>query len=182
MNYNNPLSPILTLVALIITACLFSATDAGAGAVKAQQWEITADKLTRYENPPSVIAEGNVILEKSEQVTRQQKVKGKTDWSSLLEEVPGAAIEETTDTEKTKTVTTTKVITTIKADWMVYDMDLGTVKVRGNVLIDVGPDQLTAEEGVVNLNRETGSFTNATIIRQYKDMHFEGRQILSSLV
>jgi LPS-assembly protein len=178
VNYNNPLSPILTLVALVVTTCIFSPADGAAEAVNAQQWEITADKLTRYEDPPSIIAEGNVVLEKSEQITRQQKVKKKTDWSGLLEEGPGAAIEdEQLDPEKKKTVTTTKVITTIKADWMVYDLDLGTVKTRGNVLIDIGPDQLTAEAGVVNLNRETGTFTNATIIRQYKDMHFEGRVI-----
>lgn len=173
MNYNNPLSPILTLVVLVVTTCMFSPADGAAEAVKAQQWEITADKLTRYEDPPSVIAEGNVVLEKTEQITRQQQVEDKSDWSGLLEEGPGPAIED----ENTETVTTTKVITTIKADWMVYDMDLGTVKTRGNVLIDIGPDQLAAEEGVVNLNRETGTFTNATIIRQYKDMHFEGRII-----
>jgi len=178
VNYNNPLSPILTLVALVVTTCMFSPADGAAKAVKAQQWEITADKLTRYEDPPSVIAEGNVVLEKSEQITRQQQVDKKTDWTDLLEESPGPAIEDgQPDQEKTETLTTTKVITTIKADWMVYDMDLGTVKTRGNVLIDIGPDQLAAEEGVVNLNRETGSFTNATIIRGYKDMHFEGRVI-----
>ena len=149
--------------------------DADAEAIEAQQWEITADKLTRYEDPPSVIAEGNVVLEKSEEITRQKKVKPKTDWSTLLEEGPSQEVVQ--DQEKEETVTTTKVITTIKADWMVYDMDLGTVKARGNVLIDIGPDQLTADEGVVNLNRETGTFTNASIIRQYKDMHFEGRVI-----
>ena len=74
-------------------------------------------------------------------------------------------------------VTETKVTTTIKADWMVYDLDLGSVKARGNVLIDIGPDQLTAEKGVINLNRETGTFTNASIIREYKDMHLEGKVI-----
>jgi len=157
---------------------MFSPTDGAAEAVKAQQWEITADKLTRYEDPPSIIAEGNVVLEKSEQITRQQQGEEKTDWSGLLGEDPGPAIkDEQPDPEKPETVTTTKVISTIKADWMVYDMDLGTVKSRGNVLIDIGPDQLAAEEGVVNLNRETGTFTNASIIRQYKDMHFEGRVI-----
>lgn len=178
MNYNNPLSPILTLVALVVAFCMFSPTNGAAEAVKAQQWEITADKLTRYEDPPSIIAEGNVVLEKSEQITRQRQGEEKTDWSGLLGEDPGPAIkEEQPDPEEPETVTTTKVITTIKADWMVYDMDLGTVKSRGNVLIDIGPDQLAADEGVINLNRETGTFTNAKIIRQYKEMHFEGRVI-----
>ena len=175
---NNPLFPIVTFVILVVTSCMLSPTDADAEAVKAQQWEITADKLTRYEDPPSVVAEGNVILEKSESVTKQKKTEKKTDWNDLLEEGPGQIVqEEQTENDEEQTVTKTRVITTIKADWMVYDMDLGTVKARGDVLIDVGPDQLAAEEGVVNLNRETGTFTNATIIRRYKDMHFEGRVI-----
>ena len=178
MNSNNPLFPIATFVVLVVASCMLSPTDAGAEAVKAQQWEITADKLTRYEDPPSVVAEGNVILEKSESVTKQKKTEKKNDWSDLLEESPDQVLQaEQPDIDETKTVTTTRVITTIKADWMVYDLDLGTVKARGDVLIDVGPDQLAAEEGVVNLNRETGTFSNATIIREYKDMHFEGRVI-----
>lgn len=171
MNCNNPLLPIVTLAFFVITSCMLSPTDAGAEAVMAQQWEITADKLTRYEAPPTVVAEGNVILEKSESVTKKKKGEKKTDWNDLLEEGPSQVVQEE------QTVTATQVITTIKADWMVYDMDMGTVKARGDVLIDVGPDQLAAEEGVVNLNRETGTFTNATIIRRYKDMHFEGRVI-----
>jgi len=178
VNCNNPLLPIVTIVLLVLTSCIFSPTDAGAEAIQAQQWEITADKLIRFEDPPSIIAEGNVVLEKSEKISRQKKIEKKTDWSSLLEET--AELETTpepTDQKKVETVTTTKVITTIKANWMVYDVDLGTVKARGNVLIDIGPDQLTADKGVINLNRETGTFTNASIIRQYKDMHFEGRVI-----
>ncbi len=174
MNHNSPISPILTIVACVVAACLFTPADAAAEAVQAQQWEITADKLTRYETPPSVIAEGNVILEKTETVTRQKKVDTQTSWNDLLGESPVAPKPEQDEEEA---VTTSKIITTIKADWMVYDMDLGTVKARGNLLIDVGSDQLTAEEGVVNLNRETGSFTNATIVRQDNEMYMEGRVI-----
>ena len=178
VNYKSPISPILTIAAFVVAGCLFSPTDAAAEAVQAQQWEITADKLTRYENPPSVIAEGNVILEKSETVTRQKKAAVETSWNDLLEESATAPEpEQKGEDEGEKTVTTNKIITTIKADWMVYDMDLGTVKARGNVLIDVGPDQLTADEGVVNLNRETGTFTNAAIVREYKQMYMEGRVI-----
>ncbi len=178
MNSSNPFLHTVIFIVLVVTFCMFSPADADAAAVKAQQWEITADKLTRYEDPPSIVAEGNVILEKIENVTKQKKIKKKADWSDLLEESPyQAAPKEQPAEEQEEMVTTTKVITTIKADWMVYDMDLGTVKARGDLVIDIGPDKLTAEEGVVNLNRETGTFTNALIIRQYKDMHFEGRVI-----
>ncbi len=210
VNKNNPASTIVTLTALVISFCIFSPTDSAAEAVKAMQWQIDADKLTRFEDPPSIIAEGNVILTKTQKITRQKVEVKKNDWGDLIgtfekpEQETGQPDQEdeTIATSKTipsigtpddvaatasqvkdeendegETTTTTKVITTIKADWMVYDVDLGTVKVRGNVLIDIGADHLTAEEGVVNLNRETGTFENATIIRQYKDMHFEGRVI-----
>ena len=220
MNNNNPASTIVTLTAqlasfCLISFCLFSPTEATAEAVQAMQWQIDADKLTRFEDPPSVIAEGNVVLTKTQKVTRQKVEFKKNDWGDLISEIvipeqekektglPVLADQENSTIATSKaapsigeidgipeptarlegeqadpdTITTTKVITTIKADWMVYDVDLGTVKLRGNVLIDVGADQLTAEEGVVNLNRETGTFENATIIRQYKDMHFEGRVI-----
>jgi LPS-assembly protein len=173
------------------------------------QWEITADKLTRFEDPASIIAEGNVVLQKMENITRaanagQEEIDEK-DWGDLLGEDPTPSGESETngistqeggeatliapkkapalegiDAEAAATEeepVTSAVITTIKADWVVYDMDLGTVKLRGNVLIDIGPDKLRASEGIVHLTRETASFTDATIIRQYKDMHVEGRII-----
>ncbi len=172
MNYNNPISPIIFAVLCIFLATFFVPASTFAEAIKAQQWEITADKLTRYENPPTVIAEGKVVLEKVENITKQKKSGRPTGWDDLLGDAPTV-----TEEKKNETVTTSKVITTIKADWMVYDMDLGTVKARGNVFIDIGPDKLSADEATVNLTRETGTFTNASILRTYKDMHFEGRVI-----
>lgn len=165
-------------VSIVLFPVLFLVLTAAPGwseeSINAAQWNITADKLTRYEDPPSVIAEGNVVLTKTRTATREKKVKrGKSDWSSLLGE---DATTTGQDGEK-EVITTTETLTTIKSDWMVYDVDLGTVKSRGNILIDIGEDQLTAEEGVVDLNRETGTFQNATIVREYKDMHFEGRVI-----
>ncbi len=173
MKQTIPSSPITALFILFVSWSLFAAASGRAEVVKASQWQITADKITRYENPPSVIAEGNVVLEKTETITRQKKPAAGSGWSELLEEETG----QPTEKQSAATVTETKTITTIKADWLVYDMDLGTVKARGDLVIDVGPDQLSAESGVVDLNRETGTFYNATIIRQYKDMHFEGRVI-----
>ena len=34
-----------------------------------------------------------------------------------------------------------------------------------------------AEEGVVDLNKETGTFTDATILRKSLDLHLEGKTI-----
>jgi len=160
---------------LLLSACCFLLPMPGrAGSVQAEEWEITADKITRYEDPASVIAEGNVVLEKVESVTRQKKPKKESDWSGLLgEETENIGSEN----KESETITEQKTLTTIKADWIAYDVDLGRIKARGNLLIDIGPDQLTAEAGTVDLNRETGTFQNATIVRAYKDMHLEGRVI-----
>lgn len=165
-----PPIPIRHAIRLLLLAVLpLIPTDSLAEAVKAQQWNITADKMTRYENPPSIIAEGNVILEKTEERVKEQGTAGR--WDALLEEPPKQK------DETGKTVTEIKTLTTIKADWMVYDVNQGSIKARGNLFIEVGPDRLTAETGEVDLNQETGTFTEASIIRDYKDMHFEGRKI-----
>jgi LPS-assembly protein len=167
----------LVIVFLFLSLCWFLfPTWSDAGSIAADEWQITADKLTRYENPASVIAEGNVVLEKMETVTRQKKTEEESDWSSLL----GTKPEDTqglSETEEPETITEHKILTTIKADWIAYDVDLGTIKARGNLLIDIGPDQLTADQGTVDLNQETGTFQNATLLRTYKDLHLEGRVI-----
>lgn len=166
------ISPITTrqpVRLLLIAVLLLLPADALAEVIKAEQWNITADKMTRYENPPSIIAEGNVVLEKIQETVREKEREGR--WDALLEETPkpteGAG----------ESVTEVRTLTTIKADWIVYDVNMGSIKARGNVFIAVGPDTLTAETGEVDLNSETGTFTDATIIRQYKDVHFEGKVI-----
>lgn len=126
--------------------------------------------MTRYENPPSIIAEGNVLLEKTQEIEKKKKKDSR--WDELLEEK--AATEEATEEE---TITQTRTLTTIKADWIVYDINLGSIKARGNLLVKVGTDQLMAEKGEVDLNRETGTFSDASIIRQQKDLHLEGKII-----
>ncbi|MCI5138222.1 MAG: LPS-assembly protein LptD, partial [Candidatus Electrothrix sp. AR1] len=212
VHYRTPFFPFITVGCFLSVFCMFNPTNARAKAVRAMQWEITADKLTRFEDPASIIAEGNVILKKISNTTGTAKEKEtEKDWGDLLGEDTSPA-DESNDTKESQTanalpkgggeatlispkkapalqdadsdpeeqeeeVVTTAVISTIKADWVVYDMDLGTVKLRGNVLIDIGPDKLSASEGVVHLTRETASFNDATIIRQYKDMRITGRII-----
>ena len=175
MRRHNRFLPLPVISALVILCLLLPARSRG-GTLKAEEWEITADKITRYENPASVIAEGHVVLTKKQLVTRpKKKVKKPTDWSDLLGEKRGQKQEK--EQSPPEMVTEQKVLTTIKADWIAYDVDLGRIKARGNLLIDIGPDRLSADAGTVDLNQETGTFTNATIIRQYKDMHLEGKVI-----
>jgi len=158
---------------MIIMPCaglLFLPADSSAEVINAEQWDITADKMTRYENPPSIVAEGNVVLEKTRKSSKKVQTGGK--WAELLEEKKAAGTKGAT-----KTVTKTETMTTIKADWIAYDINLGTVKARGNIHINVGGDQLAASQGDVDLNKETGRFTDATIIRQEQNIHLEGKVI-----
>ncbi|PIE55977.1 MAG: hypothetical protein CSA34_06750 [Desulfobulbus propionicus] len=167
-------SPFPILLFFLTILCLVQPPAVFAAAVQAEQWEITANKITRYEDPPSVIAEGNVVLTKQETITQPRRNTQQTNWAELLNEGDTSPSKPASTEE---VITKTKVLTTISADWVVYDIDLAKIKARGNLVIDIGPDQLSAEVGTIDLNRQTGTFENASILREYKDMHFEGRVI-----
>ncbi len=166
----SPIHPLSALILFVIAGLSFCPLQVLADEVKAPQWNITADKMTRYENPPSIIAEGNVLLEKTQEI--EKKKKRDSGWDELLEEK--APVEEETEKE---TITQTRTLTTIKADWIVYDINFGSIKARGNLLVKVGTDLLMAEKGEVDLNRETGTFFDATIVRKENDLHLEGKII-----
>ncbi len=140
----------------------------GAAEMDAEQWNITADKIIRYENPPSVIAEGNVVLEKKETIPTVKK-PASSRWDALL----GADAEDAGKREQLVETTTT----TIRADWVAYDVAMGQARARGNLHIMVNGDELTAETGTINLKEATGSFENAVIVRQEQQLHLEGRVI-----
>ncbi len=110
-----------------------------------QKWNISADRVTRYQDPDSIVAQGNVVLTKRELVAAKQPQY--------------------------------KTTITVRADWIVYDVELQLIKAKGNVQITTPGDQLSASEGTLNLNSETGKFTDATILRSKHSLHLEGRTI-----
>lgn len=142
------------------------------------EWNITADKITRFQNPESIVAEGNIVLEKREKFPPPppQQVMDQRAWAELLE-------EELAETEITpedlpqdqEMQVRTQIV--IKADWVAYDVEKQSIRARGNVSVDTGDDQLRAEEADVNLETETGSFENAVITRKEYDLHLEGKTI-----
>lgn len=178
MNQTRTPIPTGSLLLLFFCCLLFYPVISLGSDVGKVEWNITADKLTRFENPRSIVAEGNVELIKTQVVTKKKKKSEEegSDWSVLLEEQkkePEAGQQETEAEEATES----KTMTEIYADWMVYDLDLGTVKARGNIFIKIGPDKLYADSGQVDLKQETGTFNNASIIRHEKDVHLEGSVI-----
>ena len=151
--------------------------DVFAEKVSTEKWNISADKVTRYEKPRSIVAQGNVILEKNEQVVaKPAKTTTTTAWAELLEEQISPPAPTANQVEKANTPEY-HITTTIKADWMVYDMDLESIKAKGNAQIITNSEQLFAKELTLNLAKETGVFTDATILRKELSLHLEGKTI-----
>ena len=146
--------------------------------VSTEKWNISADKMVRYESPNSIVAQGNVVLEKKEQYTppppRQDAEL--TSWSVLLEEKVKEP-EKTAKEVAQKAAPEYRTTVTIKSDWMVYDVELESIKAKGNVQITTNDDQLSAKEATLNLTNETGKFTDATVVRKELSMHLEGKTI-----
>ncbi|MDD2463833.1 MAG: LPS assembly protein LptD [Desulfobulbus sp.] len=142
---------------------LFATPVWAAISIDAKQWNITADRMVREENPPLLVAEGNVLLEKKEPVESEPQITGPT---SRPED---RAVGESDQALKT--------VTTVKADRVAYDFTKGTLEATGNLQIAVGGDILTADSGLIDLEKTSGSFKDATFVRHENDLHFEGRLI-----
>ena len=169
----------LFLLSALSSAVLTAPTGSTAAeSLSTEEWDITADRIIRYEKPQSIVAEGNIELIKRKKIPPQPTLAAETvsDWASLLEEdaappeiTPADLPEDAEDVYKTEI--------TIKADWIAYDVSLNSIKARGNVAIITDEDHLYAEQATVNLESETGTFTNATITREEHDLHLEGEVI-----
>ena len=152
--------------------------DVSAENVNTDEWQITADRIIRFDNPQSIVAEGNIQLVKRERLPANPPAKAamSTKWSSLLEEKPQVEQKTPKDLETTKN-DHYETRATIKADWMAYDITFGTIKLRGHIDIVTGDEHLVAEQGEVNLTRDTGSFTDATITMKKNSLHLEGKAV-----
>lgn len=141
------------------------------------EWNISAEKITRLQDPERIIAEGNIILEKKEKVQPPPPPsRSVSDWAELLEE--DVAEQEITPDElssmgKAKFATTT----VIMADWISYDVKKQSIEAKGNVSIATGDDQLHADTAEIDLNNETGTFENALVTRKEHELHLEGKTI-----
>ena len=145
-----------------------------------EEWNISADKIIHYEKPKSIIAEGNIVLEKREALPppRQTKTGTSSDWSDLLGEEkkpkPPTADEISKTSDEKPPM---KVTTTITADWIAYDVEQQSIRAKGHVKIVSGTETLMASEGNVDLNTQNGSFDDAVLIRKEKQLHLEGKKL-----
>ncbi len=170
----------LTLIRIVPAALFFLLVPSlcFAESTATSEWNISADKITRLNDPERIIAEGNIILEKREKILpkpRQRQARG-SDWAVLLEEeeVDDSLTPDELPQQQKPRFETTSVI---EADWVSYNVDEQSITARGNVSIDTGDDQLFAEEAQIDLATETGSFDEALIKRKKHQLHLEGRSI-----
>ena len=148
--------------------------------VATEEWDITADRIIRYEDPESIVAEGNIVLVKRRKVPPkppgpEEGEEEVTDWYILLEEEPEEEVVITPESLETDLEPVYEIQTTIKADWMVYDVTLNTIKARGNVFVEVDDQSITAEQATVNLEQEIGTFKKSGRYRQRKGSSSRGR-------
>lgn len=162
----------------LVTLCAAPAVQS-AETVATEEWNISADKITRYEDPQSVVAEGNVILEKRERLPPPvvETPEEVSDWSELLGEEPKKGEMTADAVVAAPTAIGMRTTVTIKSDWIAYDTTLQSIKARGHIMIDNGEDVLTADQASIDLTKETGTFTNATVVRTDKSLHLEGKTI-----
>lgn len=65
----------------------------------------------------------------------------------------------------------------IRADWARYDLAKGSIKARGNVRIISGSDEISAESADLDLDAESGFFTDCTIFMAESHMFVTGAEV-----
>lgn len=124
---------------LLILSLIFSSGQVLAADSGSDPWQITADRITREDKPPVVIAEGNVVLRRA----------GDAGAGSLV----------------------------LKADWVRYNVNEGTVHARGDFSMRTAGEDVAAAEARVDLNDETAILTETTLFVPESNLHFSGKSV-----
>lgn len=117
-------------------------------------WQVTADKVSRFVNPASIIAEGNVVL------VRQ----GLTSVGQLGADaapVPEGGIKPLT----------------ITGDWIRLDPVANQVKVRGHAVLDSEEEHITADLADMDMDRKIGHLQRATIYFPKRSLYLAGKEV-----
>lgn len=141
------------LLVPIVLSCSASASELSSDS----PWEITADKLSRFEDPATVIAEGNVVL-----VQKQE-----TGTITVTSEKNGVVSEEVRPRKPL----------TITGDWIRLDPVLNTVKVRGNAVLDSDDEHIIADVANLDLDNHTGTLKNTTVYFPQRHLFLAGEHV-----
>ena len=120
----------------------------------ATPWQVTADKISRFVNPPSIIAEGHVVLSR----------QGVTSLAELAE--PKAPQADNGPKPLT-----------ISGDWIRLDPVTNQVRVRGHAVLDSEEEHVTADLADLDMNRQTGHLERATIHFPKRSLYLAGATV-----
>jgi len=119
-------------------------------------WQVTADKVSRFVNPPCVIAEGHVVL-----VREGVASIGQIDRPAVAAPGAGGGLKPLT----------------ITGDWIRLDPDANLVKVRGHFVLDSEDEHVTAEVADLDMDRQTGALQKATIYFPKRSLYLAGDDV-----
>lgn len=69
---------------------------------------------------------------------------------------------------------------TIKADWVRYDVERGTIKARGNVSMVSEDEDIVAESAILDLNTQAGTLSSATLFLADNKIYIKGSEIVKT--
>lgn len=161
------------LLGLIVYGISLSAPEIAAAQ---NPWQIKADTLTHLKFPESILAEGNVVMSRTEVKTPAAETEAETEAEIDAEadaetgKSAGAKAKKEKEKKRPKTMA-------LRADWVRYDVERGVIKARGNVYIITGQDEILAEATTMDLEAQTGIFTEATVFMADDHLYVIGREI-----
>ncbi len=68
----------------------------------------------------------------------------------------------------------------IRADWVRYDVERGTVKARGNVYVLSNQDEVRAKHADLDLSGKVGTFYDSTIFLAETHMYIQGEEVVKT--
>ena len=156
----------LAALAVAVGAGLLAAAPAVAGDLADSPWQITADRMSRFADPPSVVAEGHVVMRRRQ--PQGAVMKTLPEMISPKGDMDMAAASAAASPAKPLV---------IRGDWLRYDIGANTVKIRGHARLDSDEEHVTAEAAALDLDTTTGSLERATIYFPTRGLYLAGETI-----
>lgn len=144
------------VVALVLGIFSTGVVCAASIATTPNPWQVTADKVSRFVDPPCVIAEGNVVLVR--------------EGISSVSQIDRVSAPESGGGGRPKPLT-------ITGDWIRLDPDANLIKVRGNFVLDSEDEHVTADHADLDMDRQTGRLQWATIYFPKRSLYLSGEEV-----
>ncbi len=149
-----PCSRILFSCLILLSATETNPASSAEPPILPSPWQVTANKISRFVNPPTIIAEGNVILVRQGLTSLGQLVKPQGANS-------GGGLKPLT----------------ITGDWIRLDPTANLVKVRGHAVLDAEEEHITADLVDMDMDKQTGHLQHATLYFPKRSLYLAGGEV-----